>query len=71
MATLNRQAWQKMIDEDLEWLWEQQRTLERDHIEVCLKFHRRIPPHVLDEMRDKYPFDFSPLLLLYVINFAY
>lgn len=53
MGTLNRQAWQNLIDEDLRWLLEQPRTLERDHIEVCLKFHRRIPPHVLDEVWDK------------------
>ena len=57
MGTLYQHAFQKLIDEDLEWLWEQQRTLERDHIEMCLKFHRRIPPHVLDEMSDKYPIE--------------
>ena len=34
---MNKSAFQKMIDENLEWLNKQPRTLERDHIEMILK----------------------------------
>ena len=35
---LNKEAYQQLINEDLEWLLEQPRTLERDHIESCMKW---------------------------------
>ena len=34
---VNREAYQKLIDEDVEWLLKQPRTLERDHIVSVLK----------------------------------
>jgi hypothetical protein len=41
MATiLNKQAWEKLIDEDIDWLNKQDRTLEREHIQDCLLWLR-------------------------------
>ena len=34
---INREAYQKLIDEDIEWLLKQPRSLERDHIVNVLK----------------------------------
>ena len=34
---VNREAYQKLIDEDIEWLLKQPRSLERDHIAIVLK----------------------------------
>ena len=34
---VNREAYQKLIDEDIEWILKQPRTLERDHIVSVLK----------------------------------
>ena len=34
---VNREAYQKLIDEDIEWLLNQPRSLERDHIVSVLK----------------------------------
>ena len=34
---VNREAYQKLIDEDIEWLLRQPRDLERDHIEAVLR----------------------------------
>lgn len=47
---LNLPAYQNLIDEDLEWLLKQPRTLEREHIQACLKWLRenkpgRVVPH--------------------------
>lgn len=36
-TTLNRHAYQRLINEDLEWLLKQPRTLERDHIEAIVR----------------------------------
>jgi hypothetical protein len=36
-STLNRQAYEQLIAEDLEWLLKQPRSLERDHIEAILR----------------------------------
>ena len=36
---LNREAYTKLVDEDLTWLRKQPRTLERDHIEAVLLHH--------------------------------
>lgn len=32
-----KDAYQKLIDEDIEWLFRQPRDLERDHIEAVLR----------------------------------
>jgi hypothetical protein len=37
MMTLNRTAFRKIIQEDLDWLLNQPRSLERDHIEHLLR----------------------------------
>jgi len=36
-TTLNRDAYERLIAEDLEWLLKQPRTLERDHIESIVR----------------------------------
>lgn len=36
-TTLNRDAYEKLIAEDIEWLMKQPRTLERDHIAKVLR----------------------------------
>ena len=36
-TTINRGAYQQLIDENIEWLLEQPRSLERDHIEGIIK----------------------------------
>lgn len=35
-TTLNRRAYERMIQEDLTWLMQQPRSLERDHIEAII-----------------------------------
>jgi len=35
--TLNRRAYQQLIDENIEWILQQPRTLERDHIIEVIK----------------------------------
>jgi site-specific DNA-methyltransferase (adenine-specific) len=37
VMTLNRQAFQQVVDEDLAWLAQQPRTLERDHVEQLVR----------------------------------
>lgn len=37
MTRLNRHAYQRLINEDLEWLSRQPRSLEREHIEVIVR----------------------------------
>ena len=37
MGMINKKAYQKLIDEDIEWLLKQPRSLERDHIVSVLK----------------------------------
>ena len=39
-TTLSKQAWEKLIDEDIDYLLGQPRTLERDHIHDCLMWTR-------------------------------
>lgn len=34
---ISRRAYQKLIDEDIEWLLRNPRDLERDHIEAVLR----------------------------------
>lgn len=41
---LSQAAWQKLIDEDIEWLLSQKRTLEREHIHELLKWLRENKP---------------------------
>lgn len=36
-CTIDKEAFQNLINGDLEWLMKQPRTLERDHIESLLK----------------------------------
>lgn len=36
-TTLNRQAYEQLLEEDLTWLMRQPRTLERDHVEAIVK----------------------------------
>ena len=43
-TTLNRDAYDKLLSEDIIWLMCQPRTLERDHIEQILGFHRQCGP---------------------------
>jgi hypothetical protein len=37
---LNQSAWEQLVDEDIEWLLTQPRTLERDHIADLLHWAR-------------------------------
>ena len=37
MEMINREAYQKLIDEDVVWILKQPRSLERDHIVSVLK----------------------------------
>ena len=39
-TTLNKAAYQELIDGNIEWLLKQPRSLERHHIEVCLVWCR-------------------------------
>jgi len=34
---INRKSFQRLIDENIEWLDKQERTLEREHIRVVLE----------------------------------
>jgi hypothetical protein len=43
-TTLNREAWEKLIDEDVAYLDRQPRTLEREHIAQCLMWLKSLPP---------------------------
>jgi len=36
-TTINRAAYQKMLADDLEWVLQQPRTLQRDHLEQVLR----------------------------------
>lgn len=38
---LNKQAWEKLIDEDIDWLMRQPHSLERWHIRDCLLWLRK------------------------------
>lgn len=40
-TTLNRAAYFKLVEEDLQWLLQQPRSLERDHIEHMLRWTMR------------------------------
>lgn len=53
--TLNKTAYSKLVEEDIEWLLKQPRSLERDHIVAVLKESVNLlyPPegYVLPTMR--------------------
>lgn len=55
MTTMNRSAYEKLIQEDLEWLLKHPHTLERDHIEAILKdspnryYPRHDNPKIVDQ----------------------
>lgn len=51
-TTLNREAFEKLIDEDIEWLKQQTRTLERDHIETCLEWVKEVRRVCFDTQRE-------------------
>lgn len=52
--TLNTPAWKRLIDEDLDWLSSKPWDLENDHIRQCLRLLREVPPHVIEELNEKY-----------------
>ena len=55
MTELNQKSWELMIDENIEWLLQQPRTLERDHIESVLRWTRKHKPKIpLTPNRDFY-----------------
>lgn len=39
VTTLNTSAYHKLIRENIEWLMQQPRSLERDHIKLILDYH--------------------------------
>lgn len=51
-STLNTTAWQRLIDDDIEWLLKQPRTLERDHIEHLILWLRGVSPSELERVED-------------------
>jgi hypothetical protein len=46
---LNPRAYRDLIDGDLEWLLKQPRTLERDHIELILRWQHKHAELVIDK----------------------
>lgn len=52
-TTLNRPAFQKLVDEDLAWLLEQPRTLERDHVEQIVKKTPELYYDLIDWAQEK------------------
>jgi hypothetical protein len=51
---MNAAAWEKIIGENLEWLMQQPRSLERDHIQVIMEWARRHKT-LIDSTADKTP----------------
>ena len=39
-SELSRQAYRQLMNEDINWVLSQDRTLERDHVVQCLKWLR-------------------------------
>lgn len=60
-STLNQPAFQRLIDENREWLGRQPRTLERDHIDLILRLVREIPPRRLETIHEEFPATVDPL----------
>lgn len=53
MSVINAPAYKKLVDENLEWLLSQPRTLERDHIELILRWHSENAAVVTATEREK------------------
>jgi hypothetical protein len=51
---MNAAAWEKIIRENLEWLMQQPRSLERDHTQNILEWARR-NKKLIDSTADKTP----------------
>ena len=51
MTVINASAYRQLIDEDLEWLLSQPRTLERDHIEQILRWQHLHAKKVCEDAR--------------------
>lgn len=60
MGIVNSAAYRQLVDEDLEWLRKQPRTLERDHIEVILKWHIEHASAVIKYVREQTKDDAKP-----------
>lgn len=54
---LNRPAYERLFNEDIEWLLRQPRTLEREHIRDCLRWMREHKHEIedIDAAEDKKP----------------
>ena len=51
---LNKEAFEKLMDEDIEWLRANSpKTLERDHIEMSLRWLRGNQPKVISKQKRK------------------
>ena len=50
---LTEEAYQKLIDEDNDWLMKQPRTLERDHIADCLLWLRENRPQEMLDLIER------------------
>ena len=59
MSRLNRWAYEKMIQENIDWLLQQPRTLERDHIERVL---RSSPDHEYRQVPEPFQNRVNPWL---------
>ena len=55
MTVLNQAAYSKLIEEDLEWLMKQPRSLERDHIALILTKEKKYKIKVIDELPSRHP----------------
>lgn len=54
MSTLNRTAFEKLIDEDIEWLMENtEHCCERTHIIDGLNWLKKIGPGKIDEIHEE------------------
>ena len=51
---LNAAAWDQIMRENLEWLMQQPKSLERDHIQIVLEWARRNKT-LIDTTADKTP----------------
>lgn len=53
MSVINAPAYKRLVDENIEWLLSQPRTLERDHIELILRWHSENAAVVTATEREK------------------
>lgn len=49
---LNPEAYRKLLEEDLKWLLQQPRTLERDHIEQAIAWEMKNAERILQIVRE-------------------